>query len=164
MPLTNFKRAHQELICTACLVLWIAVWYWFNWRDILQKAPYYAIALHCSSEKLREMCGIYDADSADFYRILKLCDRLIPPGKELRLALPAAPLDKHQFLREKGRYYLYPRNYGDNEGPADYILVFGAEGFQEPRDYEKRIVFSKDKYLLVKSGCFLNRIEDADDR
>jgi hypothetical protein len=60
------------------------------------------------------------------------------------------PEHRHAFLREKGRYFLYPRNYGQNDSLEDYILVFGVPDFVVPRGYYRAKTFAADKFLLKK--------------
>ena len=118
-------------------------------RAIHLNKDYYRWGLHSSLESLRASHAIYDPASSDFYRILKICDQMLPLGAELQLVLPAEQQHKFEFLREKARYFLYPRNYGDNTIRKDYILVYQVDDFYRPEGYEALVTFAPDKYLLT---------------
>jgi len=106
--------------------------------------------LRGGSEKLKGFWTAYDQDSQDYYRILKACDKLLPPQAEITLLLPLEPSKRFQFFEGKGRYILYPRNYGENNSFKKYILVYGVSDFSIPSGYEVIKYFSHNKYLLKR--------------
>jgi hypothetical protein len=110
------------------------------------------MALGSSLDSLREYHAIYDFESRDYYSIIKYCDESLPREAHVRLIVPKKPHTRYAFLTEKGRYFLYPRNFGNNSMEAKYILVYGVKDFLIPESYKKYISFSEDKYLLVKAG------------
>jgi hypothetical protein len=133
------------------MLLWGAIWATHTYNLLRFNSAYYGLALVSSLDELRAFTSAYDQDGLDYYAILKRSNELVPEGKKIKLALPQAPVNKYEFLREKGRYFLYPRNFGNNNLEADYILVYGADGFQIPANYRIYEVFSQNKYLLIKT-------------
>ncbi len=133
------------------LVIWILFWIRFNILPLEYKINYYKFAAGASAETLRAYHAVYDKDSLDYYSILKFCDNILPPSAELQIVLPKEPAHKFMFLREKGRYILYPRNYGDNDSGKDYILVYGQKDYLIPQGYKIIKMFDTDKYLLEKT-------------
>ncbi len=116
-----------------------------------KKKDYYRAALKSSLEELRECHSSFGQQEPDFYRILKFCDRRLPQNEELQIILPTENLFKYQYLREKARYFLYPRNYGDNITSKNFILVYKKNDFVIPNDYQVMAKFGDDKYLLSKT-------------
>ncbi len=156
----NFlRKSFPEKILPIFLFVWILTWHHFNWADIKRTLPYYSIAVKSTIEEIREMCCVYDPETVDYYRILKFCDKVIPAGKKVRLILPEASPHKHNFLMGKGRYYLYPRYYGNKDEQADYILFYNAGDALVPGNYAKCVEFGKNKYLLA-ANCRSLKIED----
>lgn len=133
------------------MLLWGIIWAVHTYKVLRFNSAYYNLALASSLDDLRAFANAYDADGLDYYAILKRSGELVPEGKRIKIVLPQAPVNKYEFLREKGRYFLYPKNFGNNNLEADYILVYGVEGFQAPANYRKHEVFSQDKYLLIKT-------------
>ncbi len=112
---------------------------------------YLRTASRCSLKELRAWNAYTDARYSDYDPILAYCDRIMPAGEKLRLVLPQDPTIQHQRLREKGRYFLYPRNFGNNDLPANFILVYGVRGFSPPAGYAVGKIFGRETYLLVRS-------------
>ena len=140
----------QQSFLIFCLMIWALVWVITSIYFIVPEIIYYKVALGFSAETLRAYHVIYHRETADYYKILKECDQALPPSQELQIILPAEPGHRFMFLREKGRYILYPRNYGDNDTPRDYILVYGQKDYVIPPGYEIIKSFGIDKYLLAK--------------
>ncbi len=134
------------------LCAWIFLWVRWNITNLSPEIHYYKQAVFAPYENLRATHSIFDRGSKDYYEILKICDQILPPLEEIQLILPKEPNQKFEFLREKGRYILYPRNYGDNETPRDYILVYGKEDYKIPQGYEVIKAFDHHKYLLGKQS------------
>ena len=154
--LIKFSR---KIILFLSLFTWILLWYRYSWNEVKNKVPYYKIALKSSLDQLRSMHCIYDNQSRDYYTIVRFCDKVIPSGEKLKLVIPTMPANRHEFLSAKGRYYLYPRNYGNNAEMTDYILIYGMEDFRIPDGYQKCVVFGSDKYLIAKYGCALRKAD-----
>lgn len=142
----------EHLIFIISIGIWAIFWYRYTWGEITASIPYYNTAITSSLDKMHAMHATYDAASRDFYSILKQCDDILPKFEKLRIILNKANTNKYEFLREKGRYFLYPRNYGDNERQANYILVYDVDDFEVPEGYRIHTTFTSGKYLLVKEG------------
>lgn len=122
-------------------------------KTIGYKINYLRAAMSASLPELRKSCYMYYRDTDDYYDILSLCDRALPLGASVRLVVPKTSKRKSGFLEGKGRYFLYPRNFGDNEQEADYVLIYAVEDFKIPHPYRLCKVFGKDKYLLARDSC-----------
>lgn len=133
------------------LVLWMIIWLLSTVGMIRQNGKYYQFAWHASTNTLQAFHSRYDEYSKDFYGIIKTCDRLLPKDAKLQLILPHDKGRKFEFLRDKGRYILYPRNYGDNTILQKYILVYQIKDFPIPKDYKIIRSFGPDRYLLAKT-------------
>jgi|GEM_PF-1340481 len=118
-----------------------------------EEARYLRYAARSLLAELHSINAACDQSTQDYYRILRYCDDILPQGASLQLILPKMPVHKYQFLREKGRYFLYPRNYGNNEQEADFILVYLLEDFRIPDTYRVCKVFAENKYLLARHDC-----------
>ena len=131
---------------------WLVYWGLITGRANINNIPYYKAVFHGTWDDVAAYHGTYDEKSDDYFDILRYCDRRLPKGRTIQLILPLKPKRKYEFLEEKGRYYLYPRNLGNNKVLADYILVYGVNNFKPPGLYEQCLKFSSDKYLLIHSG------------
>lgn len=145
----DWFRILRGYLFFVCLGIWVAWWLLLIVRLVRFESNYFCWALRFPIESLRAFHASYDPASSDFYRILKICDQMLPLGAELQLVLPAEQQNKFEFLREKARYFLYPRNYGDNAIRKDYILVYQVNNFYHPEGYETLMTFAPDKYLLT---------------
>ena len=152
------KKKSQELILFSAVLIWISFWYRYDFNNLKNNIPYYKTAVKSSLDQLRAMHCIYDSASRNYYPIIQFCDRIIPPDDKLSLILPTLPTRRYEYLREKGRYYLYPRNYGNNSEAANYILIYGVEDLKIPETYQKAWVFAQDKYLIAKRGSHLMKL------
>ena len=131
--------------------MWIVFEVFHALLVIKSERSYCWFALHSSSEQIRAFNSIYpDGVSKDFYAILKRCDQILPTDEKLQIILPESPQSKHTFLMAKSRYILYPRNYGNNTIPQNYILVYQRNDFSIPQNYRILKSFGSDRYLLVK--------------
>lgn len=147
----DWFRILRGYLFFACLGIWAARWLLLIVGLVRFESNYFCRALRSRSpiESLRAFHASYDPASSDFYWILKICDQMLPLGAELQLVVPAEQRNKFEFLREKARYFLYPRNYGDNAIRKDYILVYQVNNFYHPEGYETLMTFAPDKYLLT---------------
>ena len=145
----GWLRILRGYLFFACLGIWVARWLLFIVGLIRIEGTYFYRVLRSSPESVRAFHASYDPTSRDFYRILAVCDQMLPLGAELQLVLPAEPRSKFEFLSGKARYFLYPRNYGDNVTRKTYILVYQVKDFYPPAGYEIFVMFAPDKYLLV---------------
>ena len=143
--LFQFRLGIFYLIFFVWLVLWI-----FQLTLTIKNVAYYRFALKSSLSDIHRYHATFDKDTWDYYDILRYCDRILPAGASLRLILPTTSKYKYAFLREKGRYFLYPRNDGNNDQEADYILVYGVRDYTSPKDYNVLAVFSNDKRLYSR--------------
>ena len=66
--------------------------------------------------------------------------------------LPREPMERYEFLRDRGRYLLYPRNDGDDVTRRDHVLVYGVATYSVPPGYVKVASFGPDKYLLSRAA------------
>lgn len=146
------NRSRNEIFLTLSLLIWLMFWHQYTLSGILQRISYYKKVMRSSPDQIHEMHFIYDENSRDYYRILSLCNKWIPLEEKITLIFPTQQTNKDEFLRDKGRYYLYPRNYGKNEKLANYILVYDSKDFQIPDGYQKKVEFGPNKYLTVKQG------------
>jgi len=144
-----FKKIVGGLI----VLTWAIFWFHDNWQDMKNNMPYYKFAVKSSLDPLRAIHCVYDRGTRDYYWILKFCNDAISRKENIQLIIPKNPKERYEFLREKGRYYLYPRNYGNNEEMANFILVYGVKDFEIPKGYHKYVVFTHDKYLAIKTGA-----------
>jgi len=85
----------------------------------------------------------------DFYQFLMFCDNTIPKGKDLKWVFPEGGfLGNSEYHFFKAYYYLYPRNYKED---ADYIIVYGREGFDAPAGFKLLAGFGQNKYILSRN-------------
>jgi hypothetical protein len=145
----DWFRILRGYLFFACLGIWVARWLLLIVGLVRFESNYFCWALRSPIESLRAFHASYDPASSDFYRILKICDQMLPLGAELQIVLPAEQRNKFEFLGGKARYFLYPRNYGDNTIRKDYILVYQVDDFYRPEGYETLVTFAPDKYLLT---------------
>jgi len=131
-------------------IIWFAAWVLFITVDFYDEIKYYRFALKASLGELHAFHATYDENSKDFFRILKICDRLLPRREQLQLILPQAHQQEFEFLREKGRYFLYPRNYGENTILRNHILVYNVDEWGIPDGYKILMNFGPGKYLLTR--------------
>lgn len=141
---------NQADILKIFLVIWLIFYVKTNLKILTENKDYYQFAIRASFEKLQAYHAVYDQDSYDFYYVLRICQRIIPPHEEVQLILPQPSQHKFEFLREKGRYFLYPLNYGENSLLKKYILVYDVDNFIKPMEYEMVHYFSADKYLMKR--------------
>lgn len=128
---------------------WFIIWLSDTIAIISKAKRYYSFAIHADIETWRGYYS-YDKDSVDFYAIVKECDSILPLQEKLQVILPKDIPKRYDFWAEKARYYLYPRNYGDNETPQKYALIYRAPDFQIPAGYKIVKRFGLDKYLIKK--------------
>ena len=145
----DWFRILRGYLFFVCLGIWVAWWLLLIVRLVRFESNYFCWALRFPIESLRAFHASYDPASSDFYRILKICDQMLPLGAELQIVLPAEQQHKFEFLGGKARYFLYPRNYGDNTIRKDYVLVYQVNNFYHPEGYETLVTFAPDKYLLT---------------
>lgn len=131
---------------------WVVIWAWVSAATFVQEGEYIRSAWRLDHETLQSQWSAYDQTTEDYYEILKALDRMLPPLEEITLILPQEDVTKFKYLQEKGRYILYPRNYGDNRVLKEYLLVYGVSGLSLPQGYETAKRFAEDKYLLKRTG------------
>ena len=141
--------ADKCLLTLVILSIFLNIYYLTD--DLSLKLDYYRFAIHSSPETLRAFNTAYDETTVDYYYILKECQRLVPASKEISIVLSKQPTRKFQALTAKGRYILYPQNYGENSEMRDFVLVYGVEDFLIPSNYKILKSFGKNKYLLMKN-------------
>ena len=147
-------RKSQASFLIAFFIVWAVLYFNSSFKILKIFWKYYGFAIHASASELRAYHSIYNQDFQDYYQILQMCDTFLPPPEPLQIVLPPQPQRRFEFLREKGRYILYPRNYGDNDSPQNYILVYGVQNFKKPEGYEMVRSFGPDKYLLKRKNVF----------
>lgn len=150
-----FKAKVNPLALVIFSFLWVSIWAFTTVRTFCRERPYYEFAVSVNFESLQEENTIFDEHSSDYYAILKSCNQLLPWGEKIQIILPQEWQRYSDFLREKGRYILYPRNYGDNKSPQKYILVYQVSDFQAPKGCRVIRVFGPGKYLM-KNDSFDN--------
>lgn len=131
---------------------WFAVWIFTTAVTFKEEKEYLGSAWQADGEELQGAWTAYDEGSQDYYSVLKACDRLLPPSAELTLIIPAEPSVRFRYLQQKGRYILYPHNYGENDSLKEYVLVYGADDFSIPSNFEVIKNFADHKYLLKRKG------------
>ena len=125
------------------------LWLFFTVHTLIKETPYYQFALNASTEAIQAFRSSYDESSRDFYHVLKTCDNMLPLKAKLQMIFPKDVGKKFLFLTEKGRYILYPRNYGENVIFQDYILIYQVKDLRIPEGYRVLKFFAPDKYLLT---------------
>ncbi len=129
--------------------LWFAVCFW-NIKLIASRSDYFTYALTADRHSLQYLWASFDGQLLDYYPILKASDEIVPPDGEITVIVPQSPEIRHSYLREKARYYLYPKNYGNNSVLKEYILVYMVDDFGVPDGYEIHTSFGESKYLLKR--------------
>ena len=133
-------------------IIWVVVWLGFTVPELVSHSSYLALALRSSTEELRVLHSRYNPDPscADYPSVLKLCDALLPKGEALQIVIPREPSERFEFLYAKGRYLLYPRNYGNNTVARRYVLVYNVPDYFIPPGCEVIKTFAPHKYLLAE--------------
>jgi hypothetical protein len=134
----------------ALLVLWLSVIVASTAGTIREHIPYYRFALSADPEALRRYHSRLDPQTADYYDILQWSVGMLPDGAALQIVLTTEPTYRYEFLRDRARYLLYPRNDGDDGTPRDHILVYGVRDFRTPPGYEEVASFGPQRYLLSR--------------
>ena len=143
----------RNTILYVCLAVWTAVWFVYTGAEIKSHIRYYRMASRFSLDTMREFVTTYTNKTKDYYSILKFCDEALFPGERVRLIISDIPI-RASFLWNRGRYYLYPRTFGDmNDENANCILVYGVKNFEIPEGFRVYAEFSEDKYMLVNARC-----------
>lgn len=122
----------------------------FHAEHIGDELQFLKRSLFAPASAIRGMHFKIRPEDADFFYILSRVNALVPAGKEVQLILPEKPAKRAQYLMGKGRFMLYPRNYGDNARAGDYILVYKVSDVQPPGGYRVIENFADDKYLMVR--------------
>jgi hypothetical protein len=130
--------------------LWLTVHAAFTLGTIREHLPYYRFALGADPETLRRHHSRLDPQTTDWYETLRHCEAALPPGAELQIVLPTEPTYRYEFLRDRARYLLYPRNAGDDRTQRDHILVYGVRDFEAPPGYAQVEYFGPNRYLLSR--------------
>jgi hypothetical protein len=144
------SRSGSAILVSLIFALWLAIHLAFTVPEVRSSSPHYRFALRASPAELRRAHSDFGGQCEDFYAILMRCDELLEPGAELRIVLPAEPTYRYEYLRDRARYLLYPRNDGEDLTPRAHILVYGARDFQAPPGYERVESFAPHKYLLSR--------------
>ena len=87
----------------------------------------------------------------DYYDILQFCNHVIPENERVNLILPRINNIKYEFLKGKGRYYLYPRYFGYDDPNAGFVLSYLIHNARPPENYRSCVQFASDKYLFIKN-------------
>jgi hypothetical protein len=131
------------------IVLWVMVYFYAYFRvaDIYY-LHYKYVVLKPWDLRMR-MDASLSVDNMDFYDVMQFC-KTIPENEKIRFDFSSNPRVK-AFLEGKGRYHLYPRNYGENDFSANFILVYLNPQAHVPQDFEPCVHFGKDKTLFIKT-------------
>ena len=148
----------KKVIVGISLLIWLFLWGLQEPPRIRKSLEHFQIVMERSPDFLRARLCAYDQKSEDYFKVLEYLNAVVPVTERIQLVLPETSKGKFEFLREKGRYYLYPRNYGNNKDPADVVLVYGVKGFVIPEGYRKYKDFSDDKYVLVRTPAFSKKL------
>ncbi|MGQ0722488.1 MAG: hypothetical protein ACT4PE_13080 [Candidatus Eiseniibacteriota bacterium] len=143
-------HARERGLTWALLAVWLSVYVAFATGAVREHLPYYRFALSADPETLRRHHSRLDPQTAEWYETLQFCDALLPPGAELQIVLPTEPTYRYEFLRDRARYLLYPRNTGDDRTLRDHILVYGVRDFETPPGYVQVEFLGPNRYLLSR--------------
>jgi hypothetical protein len=129
----------------ACIsTLWILLGLFFLSDDFTQNLQSYKILMRLSLDGKRAI-----TTGVDFYQFLMFCDKIIPERENIKWVFPeGAFLGNSEYHFYKAYYFLYPRHYQEN---ADYIIVYGREGYAAPQGYGIFAGYGKEKYILHKT-------------
>ncbi len=158
---TTGPAQKKEVFIYLFFLFWLVIWITSRDRVFVEYKDYYKFALGVSLENLRAYHSSFGHQVDDFYRILKFCDRRLPQNEEIQIILSTENYFKYLYLREKARYFLYPRNYGENAIPKNFVLVYQNDDFVIPDDYEIMATFGVHKYLLRKTKLAKGTRHDA---
>lgn len=137
-------------IVKVVIVIWVVVNFLIYFKQGRLYFNYYKNSVFQSQEIRDRLNTSIDDASLDFYDVVKFCQAAVPENEYIRFVFPHHSTRMGAFLGAKGRYYLYPRNYGDNTRPTNFILVFLEPNFSAPQDFESCVNFGKDKGLWIK--------------
>jgi hypothetical protein len=143
-------RVGVRWLLGAGILAWLALHLWVLVPTLQSKAGYLRFAVGASSEEIRAFHTRFDPTSRDWYAVLKACDALLPPGDMLQIVLPEKPQARLEYLRDKARYLLYPRNTGDNATPRPWMLVYRVPDFEPPSGYRVVKRFAPHATLLAR--------------
>lgn len=152
--LLSGQKEIRTFVFVLLTLLWIIIWFCHLTGAVYKYSSFYRKALSGSLENLHDFYSWVGEESKDYYSILKFCNDFLPQGKTVQVLLPTDSWRRYAYLREKGRYFLYPRNFGNNSLPGDYILVYGVKDFLAPTGYRILRHFGEDKYLLERFFAF----------
>ena len=146
-------RIKNITIFYLCFAVWTILYLESVISRLRYNLSYFKFASMASPELLREnTIEVFNDSTDDFYQILKKCQSRLSADQMIQIVLPQDPPQRFAFWREKGRYILYPHNYGDNVSPQKFILVFAVDDYVIPQGYTKTMIFARDKFLLEKGA------------
>lgn len=156
----KIKKAGVLGLCPGIVLFVVTAWVYFwclnTCIPLCRKLPY-MIKSFVSPLNAQRVRFSYDPESSDYFSVLAGCDKLLAPGIKLSIILPKEPENRFFFLREKGRYFLYPRNYGVNDETSAYLLVYGVKNYAIPAGYHMKHVFAAGKFLIEKTNAINSR-------
>ena len=132
------------------IVLWVLNYSYFYMKYLRFLIPQYKFFVLTPANIKKKLDTSLGGHYYNFYDVLQWCNLKIPENEKINLIVPTNSRTDSAFLEGKGRYYLYPRNYGDNKMNANFILVYSDSNFKIPPTFEQCMYFGQDEYLLVK--------------
>lgn len=144
------SRIAPSSLVALCFAIWLTVHVVFTAPPVLKSLPNYRFAAAGGAAQIRRIHSKLDEATADFYPILMECDAILPKDARIQIVLPSRPTYQFEFLRDRARYLLYPRNYGDPYTLQDHILVYGVAGYEPPPGYQQVRAFGPDKILFSR--------------
>lgn len=163
----------HKIVFWVLFLIWMVMANHLLVKTIFYNLPYFSLAMSVSHEDLqveRFLTNYYKAfsnyrnlqsyreahpdyrTSPNFYNILKACTWIIPETKSVQVVVPQYHIGQRDFLEGQARYVLYPRNYGDNRAPGDYILVYGVKDYACPEGFIPVKQFTQDSYLFKRGS------------
>lgn len=129
--------------------LWFYVWIFNTLLPLHYNLPSIMMK-YTQPLKARQLRVSYGGQGLDYLDILRACDTIAGREQTISIILPKEPPRRFLSQRDKGRYYLYPKNYGMNDALTDYILVYGVKNYEIPAGYQVRSRFAKNKFLIER--------------
>jgi hypothetical protein len=148
----------SSILLWGAFALWIAVYLSDVVPTIGKQLPYYRFAISATSKEIRARHVAIGASSTAFSAMLEECDRLIPTGAKVQMILPSANRTRREYLRDKARYLLYPKNNGNNEIRRPFILTFEVPDFEVPAGYRMIKSYGAGNALYFSGGLRMRSV------